>query len=705
MTRRLETVLIAAATLVVIAAVAAGSFRGRENPLAMDHDIPGYAAMVVDASPGVDFSSDPVFRGRTALTWRASSAYMALFDVVTRLAASDFRVALVLLQLLLIAIYLPSMTRLLAGLGVSVYTALAVAIVSLFASWFVVTGTRWGILTAPVPLVVCTALTPLILLVVRRLLLRDAEPGVLAAVLAGTAVSIPVVLVNPATGLALIEIVLIVAAVAVFRRELPPRVFIALAVTSGVWIFVSHAVIGSASGGYAFDAAAELIRYGQDQVMVFPFRGAGVRVTPVVLFHVIASAGLLIAYRFFPARRRALLAALIAVQALHAAFFLRTGWMILLPAADALDRIRREKFDSLRGWLWTALGCSIVIGPLQQIVMLRLFEHYRIVALTPVVFEGARFLHFSYVPFYGLVACAIDSVESTFADAWVRRAVNAFLATVAFLNLDVTPFPPAGIRAGTMLVAAISVLWLTRDWWLPWFAGDGVDRARAQVVVLAAIGAGAATALLLFRLDLLSIRVPLGIAACVALTLFAMSASGASAKAFAAACAVAAFIGIPCMALLLLREPVLSRSGVTHDSFAFAVKLPREQRNRPLAASPCDTRVLSDDFLSVARFAHERLPASALFHVMTFDPTFRVYGRRGMLPVSDEWLIPLYDGGPIHQLRQTSADLWNARNDFERTKRLAAGAGASYVVTCGSVARGTAAPLYAHGPYAIYPVR
>ena len=690
-----ERFLIAAVTGMLLIAAAIGLFRSRENPLLTDHDIPHYATILVDAD-GADFSRDPVFKGRSSLVWRASFGYMGLLEIVARASRYDFRAALAILQLLLIAIYVPSMTRLLAVLGASVHVALAVAVVSVFPASFLVTGTRWGILTPPVPLVVCTALAPLIALAVLRL-----RSSIAGAVLAASAVALPMVLINPATGMALIALFFVLAVVGAFRRVISVRTLIVLTLTIAVWGFVAQALIRSESAGYSFAAAAEMVRYGQDHVMVWPFRGAAADVSPMLFFHALASVILLAAAHFVPARRRILLAMLIAVQALYAGFFLRTGWLVLLPLAEALDTIRREKFGSMESWLWTALGFGIAIGPLQQVATLFLWDQFQITALTPVVFEGARFLHFSFLPMFALVALAIDSIRRSFADVWIRPAVVAFLAFITYLDLDTAPYPLGGPRAGMVLIAAISALWLTRETWLPWFE-PGVDRPRAITVAIVAAGAGVATALLLFRLDLVSIRVPAGMAACVALALFSMAESRASAKAFIVSCALIAFVAAPCMALLL-KEPVRARSGMTHETLAFAVKLPREERNRPPAASPCDTRVLSADFLAVTAFAHQRLPPSSLFHVLTFDRGFRAYARRGMLPVSDEWLIPIYDGAPIQALRQMSNELWNARNDFEESRRLASRFGASYVVACGQP--GNVPRLYASGPYAVYPVK
>src|SRR5207247_4600147 len=102
------------------------------------------------------------------------------------LAGRDFALARALFQLLLLAIYFPSMVAFLRAIGASLTVALAVALISLVQSSFLVTGTRWGIFTPPVPLATCTALAPLIAwLAMRRPLI------------AAVAAAVPLVLVHP----------------------------------------------------------------------------------------------------------------------------------------------------------------------------------------------------------------------------------------------------------------------------------------------------------------------------------------------------------------------------------------------------------------------------------------------------------------------------------------------------------------------------
>ena len=92
-------------------------------------------------------------------------------------------------------------------------------------------------------------------------------------------------------------------------------------------------------------------------------------------------------------------------------------------------------------------------------------------------------------------------------------------------------------------------------------------------------------------------------------------------------------------------------------------------------------------------YVRTQTPPAALFHLTTFDRTFRPYARRAMLPVSDEWLIPIYDGAPVGRLRQETTALWNARNDLAATRALAAQFGADYVIAC------------EQGTYNVYPLK
>src|SRR5205807_1268239 len=115
-------------------------------------------------------------------------------------------------------------------------------------------------------------------------------------------------------------------------------------------------------------------------------------------------------------------------------------------------------------------------------------------------------------------------------------------------------------------IGAISVLWVVRGVWLPWFVDEqGVDRARAAISLVFGAAVAAAVVLALFLLDIVSLRVPLAAGAGAALVVFAMGEAKRGWRAFAAVCAFAAFVGGPWM-LLLLREPVRSRSGMRHDS-------------------------------------------------------------------------------------------------------------------------------------------
>jgi hypothetical protein len=672
--RRAEHWIIAAATLVVILA-ALPTLRIAGNPLRNDHDIPHYAAILVSAETGVSFARDPIFAGRTALVWRAAVAYMGMFKALYVLARGDFSAAILLFQIVLLVVYFPAMVLFLRSFGASLPVAIGVAAISAVSSSFLVTGTRWGILTPPVPLVMCTAVAPLIGLLGLRFLSRS-------SVLAATLLCVPLVLINPATGLALIELALLLALVAVVRRLLSWKLFAGLVVTAAAWTIAAQWNIKAGSARFSLADAAEMIRYGQDNVMVFPFRGA----TAAGAIGVALALHALLTFVFYLLRsRRFFLSALIVLQALYATFFLRAGWLALLPAAVAVDAIRRDRFEGVDRWLWCALGIAIAIGPLQQVALLAIWQRTQAAGLTALVFEGARFLQFAYLVLYVSVARAVDSMARSFNAGWLRVVVVTFICLVAWLNLDLSPF---SLRVGTLAIAAIAAMWLTRDVWLQWFGGEAVTSPyRAVTALVFGAGVCAVTLLALFRLDLLSFRVPLAAGACAALVIVAFGEARRDDRAFIAACALAAFIGGPWM-LLLLREPVRARSGVVHDSLGFALKLSRAERNRPPAAAPCES-----DFKRMTDAVRAQTPPTAVFHLMTFDRSFRPFARRAMLPVSDEWLIPIYDGAPVGRLRQESAALWSARNDPAMSKALAAGLGADYVVACES------------GKFAVYPLR
>ena len=126
-----ERWIVVAATVAVILARAitlALEARMPSNPLLTDHDIPHYATILVSADAGVNFSRDPIFAGRAALVWRAASGYMAVFRALYLAAGRDFALALALFQLLLLAIYFPSMVVFLRAIGASLTVALAVAL-------------------------------------------------------------------------------------------------------------------------------------------------------------------------------------------------------------------------------------------------------------------------------------------------------------------------------------------------------------------------------------------------------------------------------------------------------------------------------------------------------------------------------------------------------------------------------------------------
>ena len=95
-------------------------------------------------------------------------------------------------------------------------------------------------------------------------------------------------------------------------------------------------------------------------------------------------------------------------------------------------------------------------------------------ALTPLVFEGARFLQFAYLILYALLARAISRAR-------LHPMAAGVLCLLAYLNLDVSPFSP---RVGLLAIGAISVLWVVRGVWLPWFVDEqGVDVLPASVQV------------------------------------------------------------------------------------------------------------------------------------------------------------------------------------------------------------------------------
>src|SRR5436309_6385110 len=107
--------------------------RGR-NPLLTDHDLPHYATVLASSDEGVSFNRDPIFAGRTRLVWRAASAYMGLFKGLYVLARGDFALAILLLEIVFLAVYVPSMVSFLRWLGATLPVAIAVSAVSAVSS-------------------------------------------------------------------------------------------------------------------------------------------------------------------------------------------------------------------------------------------------------------------------------------------------------------------------------------------------------------------------------------------------------------------------------------------------------------------------------------------------------------------------------------------------------------------------------------------
>jgi hypothetical protein len=505
-------------------------------------------------------------------------------------------------------------------------------------------------------------------------------------ILAGTLVALPMLLINPASGLALVEIALIVAISAALLRRLPWRTLAFFAVTIAFWAIAAQLKLRSAGGAMSFADADEMIRTCQDN-MVFPFRGASMRGIGIVLAaHVILTVAVGLWYWRADSSRAAPRIALCVIQAAYAAFFFRAGWLVLLPLSNTIRR---------RGaglWLWLVLGASIAIGPLQQVVLLLLWQRTHWAPFTPLIVEGARFLHFGYLLLYVLLARTIENILSTVSDLLLRVAILAFVTGGVYFNLDVPPLAP---RIGILWIALVSFLWLTEDWWRPWFSdGLGADRKRALAALVFGGGFGFALLLALQALHITTLRIPVAAGACVALVLFAMGEAKNDFRGFLAACVLAMGVGGGWM-LLLLNEPV------GQNALGFVLKLPRAERDRPQQYVECDPRFLNPDYMAMTEFIREHLPASAVFHSMSFDRSFRAYARRAMLPVSDEWLM---FGVPVARLRQEAAELWNARASLPASRALARRYGADYLIRCGPP-DDTIRPVFSRGPYAIESLR
>jgi hypothetical protein len=682
MNKRTEARAIVVATVLLLVAGAV-AFRFDEraglNPLLTDHDIPYYATVLANPEPDITLARDPAFGGQAPLFWHASPAYFFTLRLAYAAARHDLGRTLELFQLLLLVVYFPSMTCFLRRIGATLPTALAVAAVSLVSSWFLVTGTRWGIFTPPVPLVMTTAVAPLIALAVLHC---QRQP-----IVVGTLVALPMLLINPASGLALVEITLIVAISAAFLRQLPWRTLAFFAVTIAFWAIAAQLKLRSAGGSLSFSDADEMIRTCQDN-MVFPFRGAAMHGIGIVLAaHVVLTVAVGLWYwRADSSSRAAPEIALCAIQAVYAAFFLRAGWLVLLPLSNTIRR---------RGaglWLWLLLGASIAIGPLQQVVLLVLWQRTHWAPLTPLIVEGGRFLHFAYLFLYVLVARTIEDILSTVSDLLLRVAILAFISGGIYFNLDVPPLSP---RIGILWMAVVSFLCLTEDWWRPWFSdGLGADRKRAVAALVFGGGFGFALLLALQALHITTLRIPVAAGACVALVLFAMGEAKNDFRGFLAACVLAIGVGGGWM-LLLLNEPV------GQNALSFVLKLPRAERDRPQQHVECDPRFLSPDYEAMTEFIREHLPPSAVFHSMSFDRSFRAYAQRAMLPVSDEWLM---FGVPVARLRQEAAELWNARASLPASRALARQYGADYLIRCG-VSDDTIRPVFSRGRYAIESLR
>jgi len=681
MSKRTETLAIIVTTvLLLVAGAVAFKFdeRANLNPLLTDHDIPYYATVLANPEPDITLVRDPAFGGQAPLFWHASPAYFFALRLVYAAAGHDLGRTLELFQLLLLAVYFPSMTCFLRRIGARLPTALAVAAVSVVSSWFLVTGTRWGIFTPPVPLVMTTAVAPLIALGALR---WRRQP-----IVAGTLVALPMLLINPASGLALVEIALIVAISAAFLRQVPWRTFAFFAVTTGFWAIAAQLKLRSAGGAMSFADADEMIRVCQDN-MVFPFRGAAMHGIGIVLAaHVILTVAVGLWCWRADSSRAAPRIALCVIQAIYAAFFLRAGWLVLLPLSNTIRR---------RGaglWLWLLLGASIAIGPLQQVVFLFLWQQTHWAPLTPLIVEGGRFLHFGYLFLYVLVAQTIENILSTVSDLSLRVTILAFVIGGVYFNLDL---PPLSIRIGILWIAVLSFLYLTGSWWRPWFSdGLGADRKRAVAALVFGGAFGFALLLALQALHIPTLRIPVAAGACVALVLFAMGEAKSDFRGFLAACVLAMGVGGGWM-LLLLNEPV------GQNALSFVLKLPRAERDRPQQHVACDPRFLSPDYKAMTEFIDEHLPPSAVFHSMTFDRSFRAYAHRAMLPVSDEWLM---FGVPVARLRGEAAELWNAHASLPASRALARRYGADYLIRCGA-SDDTIRPVFSRGPYAIESLR
>ncbi|HTD84080.1 MAG TPA: hypothetical protein VK648_09840 [Gemmatimonadaceae bacterium] len=675
MNKRTEVLTVVVATVLLLTARAVAlrfEMPANVNPLLTDHDIPYYATIVANPEPDLTLARDPTFGGQAPLFWHASPAYFFTMRLVYVAAGHELGKTLELFQLLLLAIYFPSMTFFLRRTGATLPTALAVAAVSLVSSWFLVTGTRWGIFTPPVPLVMTTAVAPLIALAVLR---SKRHP-----VVAGTLVALPMLLINPASGVAMVELALIVAFCSTFVWHLPWRTFALFAATIAVWLIAAQLKLRSAGGALSFSDADEMIRTCQDN-MVFPFRGASMHGIGIVLAaHVILTVAVALWYWRANSRRAVPLILLCAIQASYAAFFLRAGWLVLLPLSNTIRRRRSELS------MWLLLGASIAIGPLQQAVLLFLWQRTHWAALPPLIVEGGRFLHFAYLVLYVLVARTIEDIKSTVNDPLLRLAVVAFITCGVYFNLDV---PPLSVRVGILWISVVSALWLTEEWWRPWFSAEGADRKRAVTALVFGGGVGVAMMLALYALHITTWRIPFAAGACVALVLFAMGEAKNDFRGFLAASALAIVVGGGWM-LLLLNEPV------GQNGLGFTLKLPRAERNRRQSYAQCDPRVLTPDFKVMTEFIREHLPPSAVFHSMTFDRSFRAYAQRAMLPVSDEWLM---FGVPVERLRLEASELWNARDSLPESRALARQYGADYLIRCGG--DDLVRPVFSRGSYAI----
>lgn len=699
----------------IMAAASAGT-AGRENTVAVDSDLSVYAASVVGADSEADLSRDFVF-GQTGVRWSASPVYLWTFHHLYRLAGRDLDAALQFFAALLVLVYVPPMVVWLDRLGLPFLLACAGAVLSSRVASFSITGTRWGLDAHVVPLMATTALTPALALSVAWLLQRAntwrgaGRYG--AVVAAGLVCSFPLWALNPVSGLALIQSCL-VAALAAWRCGAVPGGTAGLLMTSCVAIVLAKGLVSPGPTVVpTWNEAVEIVRFGQEWAMVFPFgslrrqlasgQGAWLPSALLVTFLLQAAAAIAAWLDLGVARsdtswRRLGWTVFVCFVAFQVMLLMNSGWLVLVPLAATLLQLRSRRLSELDRALWAISSACLCLGPVQQLLALGVWGQGHLAGLTGFVFESARLVQFSALFFYSMVARSVwDLVRSVRGRTFRAIAALALLGAWA-LSANVNPWPRGDFSFSEGLCFVLAAAFVTKPYWQSWFPPPDRDTYLRLVLAIASALPVFAVAVVAFgRWGLEPLGVALRLAATVALCTsgFAMARTGW--RSFGVALLLAG-VGGGSLFVGLLQEPVRNRAGGEIETLAFATRLNAQARGAAGLVGPCSTKVLSPEYLATVDFVRENLPRNALLLVGNGDPSFRSRARRATLPVRTEWLLATYAQGNALAVRERStraAGTPPAELPIEAARQ-----GAEYVVTCGE--RPTRLPtLFTSGAWAV----